>query len=174
MYYNNSVDTYWASRRKLSPECDYANVVADNKLISTQKNKAVFEAKLQRARAPLAYMNVASFEPLYNQLLHDDLGTSLNPALRAELFILRTKCTSLHESKLIEHARGARKALLWLARDPTASDEEKQSALDKRDELQECLSEALGSILQVQRQMLEASKRAMKGWREILKGKDGL
>lgn len=138
-YYNNSIDTYWASRRKLSPECDYANVVADN-ASSAQKNKAVFEAKLQRARAPLAYVNVTSFEPLCNQLLHDDLGAALKPALRAELFMLLTKCTSLHESKLTEYARGARKALLWLTRDPTASDEEKQSALDERDELQEYIN----------------------------------
>ncbi|KAF5868289.1 uncharacterized protein Bfra_007486 [Botrytis fragariae] len=29
-YYNNSIDTYWASRRKLSPESDYATVVANN------------------------------------------------------------------------------------------------------------------------------------------------
>ncbi|TGO18369.1 hypothetical protein BTUL_0010g00390 [Botrytis tulipae] len=133
-HYNNSVDTYWTSRRKLSPECDYATVTADN-ASSAQKNKAVFEAKLQRARAPLAYMDVTSFEPLCNQLLHDDLGAALKPALRAELFILLTNCTSLHKSKLIEYARGARKALLWLTRDPTAPGEEKQSALDKRDEL---------------------------------------
>ncbi|TGO72599.1 hypothetical protein BELL_0436g00010 [Botrytis elliptica] len=138
-YYNNSIDTYWASRRKLSPESDYATVVADN-ASSAQKNKAVFEAKLQRARAPLAHMDVASLEPLCNQMLHDDLGAALKPALRAELFILLTKCTSLHNSKLIEYARGARKALLWLIRDPTASDEEKLSALEKRDELQEYIN----------------------------------
>ncbi|KAF7939306.1 uncharacterized protein EAE97_007386 [Botrytis byssoidea] len=140
-YYNDSVDTYWASRRRLSPECNYATVIADN-ASSAQKNKAVFEAKLQRARAPLAYMDIASFEPLCNQLLHDDLGAALKPALRAELFTLLTKCTSFHTGKLTEYARGARKALLWLTRDPTASDEEKQSALDKWDELQEYINEA--------------------------------
>ncbi|TGO67110.1 hypothetical protein BOTNAR_0048g00420 [Botryotinia narcissicola] len=102
-----------ADRRRLSPECDYAPVVADN-ASSAQKNKAVFEGKLQRARAPLAYMDVASLEPLCNQLLHDDLGAALKPALRAELFTLLTK----------------------------SSDEEKQSALDKRDELQEYINEA--------------------------------
>ncbi|KAF7893810.1 hypothetical protein EAF00_007324 [Botryotinia globosa] len=140
-YYNDSVDTYWASRRRLSLGCDYAAVVTDN-ASSAQRNKAIFEAKLQRARAPIAYMNVASFERFCNQLLHDDLGAALKPALRAELFILLTKCTSLHKSKLIEYARGAGKALLWLTRDLTASDEETQSALDTRDELHEHINEA--------------------------------
>ncbi|TEY82466.1 hypothetical protein BOTCAL_0029g00280 [Botryotinia calthae] len=100
-YYNYSIDTYWASRRKLSPESDYANDVADN------------ESSAQRIKPPLK-QRYKEFECLWH------LWTTLH----------LSHC-SLHKDKLTEYARGPRQAPIWLTRNPTASYEELESTLDK-------------------------------------------
>lgn len=130
-YYKNSIDAYWVSRKKLSPQLDHAAVVAENEL-SRQKNKADLDAKIKKSREFLKRLDAAALEPLCNEILHDDLGAALDTKMRAETFLALSQCTSLPYNKIIEYAQGARKAYAWVMRDTTLPDEIKEDALERR------------------------------------------
>lgn len=127
-YYQYSIDQYWTTRAKLSPQSDYT---AENEL-DTQRNKADLESRLKKVQTLAENSDFVSCEPLCNELLNCDLGVTLNPSIRGEVCFILSKCTHIDKNERIKYAKEAIRAFGWVESDSITSDQTREWAINEQ------------------------------------------